>query len=82
MRRLKPVMSAVYSLSPRLIAGRVPMAAGLTPRNASWRVPVAPPPTGPVLMRGRVLRSRPSARTPSTVMTIESVSWCDQPSDV
>ena len=53
---------------------RVPIAAGCTFRNASWRLPVVPPPTGPVLMRGRELRLRPSARTPSTVMTIESES--------
>ena len=35
MRRLRPVMSAVYLLSATLIAGRVPMAFGSRLRNVS-----------------------------------------------
>ena len=81
MRRFTPVMSAVYLLSPA--ADRRPRADRVRrdARNAS-RAGRGAAADWPVLMRGRTFRSRPSARTKSTVSTVLGVSSCDQPTSL
>ena len=82
MRRLKPSDAArCTSLSPR--ADGRPGADGVglqvQERQAARSCAAG---DDAVLMRGRMFRSRPSARTKSAVNTVLGASWCDQPSDV